>query len=160
MSAPRGEPLLLAATISSPRLRPADGVGLHGEITVEERGRESTVVRLDPALAFLESSRLVDGQRPYRARWTGTLLADVPGTYRLDLYTEGTAELLIDGKTVVEVRAAPNARSLRADVALAPGPHSLEVRYGYIRGPGTLELRWQPPGGARTVIPPSALRPS
>jgi hypothetical protein len=88
------------------------------------------------------------------------LQIDTAGKYRLELFTDGTSELLIDGKTVAEGRGTPNSpRALRADLDLPSGPRQLELRYRFVRGPGILELRWQPPGAERTVIPPSAFLP-
>lgn len=149
--------LLLAANVPAALPPPAEQHGLRGVLTVDET--DAVTTRDDATLAFRESSRLTD-REPFHATWAGTLLVERGGQHRLELYTDGGGELLVDGKTVVEGKASPNPRSLRADLNLTAGPHAIEVRYTYVRGPGTLELRWQPPGGQRTLIPPSALRPT
>jgi hypothetical protein len=156
---PNGDLALLEAIIPAASDAPRGDVGLRGELIVEDRDRTIVEPRQDAAVAFREASRL-SGGRPFRARWQGSLIVDVAGAHRLELYTDGAAELLVDGVTVVEGRTAPNPRSLRGEKRLAAGPHTLELRYGYVRGPGTLELRWQPPGQERTLIPPASLRPT
>lgn len=155
---PRGEPLLFALyvpPVPPPSLEPS---GLRGELAFDGDGEAVIQSRADATLAFREASKLSGGE-PFRASWTGQLLVETAGEYRLELYTDGQAELVLDGRAIIQGRASPQPRSLRADLHLAPGPHSLVVRYGYIRGLGTFELRWRPPGTARVVIPPGALRP-
>ena len=155
---PRGEPLLLAFHVP-PGPRPTTGAaGLRGEVTVEERDQTMVLRRQDATLAFREARALGDG-RPYHARWIGDLVIQTAGEYRLELFTDGAVELLLDGHTAIDAQTSPDPRSVRSDLHLTPGPHSLEVGYAYVRGPGILELRWRPPGGRRAVIPPSALRP-
>ena len=157
VAGPQGRPLLLAASVPASIRPPAEPHGLHGTLSVDEAAAVATE-RNDAALVFRESSRLSD-RRPYHAGWTGTLIVERGGLHRLELFTDGGGELIVDGKSILEARPSPNPRSLRADQTLAPGPHTLDVRYTYVRGPGTFELRWQPPGGERTLIPPTALRP-
>jgi len=152
----RGRPLLLAAYVPAALPRPTERRGLRGLLTIDEA--PMPIAREDAALAFRESSRLSD-RRPFRATWTGALLVERSGLHRLELFTDGGGSLVVDGQTILEGRPAPNARSLRAEQTLTAGEHTFEVRYAYVRGPGTFELRWQPPGGERTLVPPSALRP-
>jgi hypothetical protein len=154
---PQGRPLLLAATVPTTIERPTEPHGLHGILSIDDPAA-AAIEHDDAALAFRESSRLSD-RRPFHAGWTGTLLVERNGLHRLELFTDGGGELIVDGRSILEARPAPATRSLRVDQTLTPGPHTLEVRYTYVRGPGTFELRWQPPGGERTLIPPSALRP-
>ncbi len=155
---PRGEPLLLAFDVPAGSRQTAQPGGLRGELAVDDRAGTLVLPRTDAALAFRDASKLGDGH-PYRARWVGELLVARGGDYRFDLYTDGAAEMLLDGRTMIEGRASPEPRSLRADLRLSPGAHQLEIRYAYLRGAGTLELRWRPPDGERTLVPPSALRP-
>jgi hypothetical protein len=155
----RGDDVTLLEARLDPRQATPPDRPLRGEIVVENRSDTRTIGRTDTAIAFRETSRLTDGES-FDATWVGHLHVETPGTYRLELFTDGTSELLIDGKTVTEGRGTPNsARALRADLELAAGPHQLELRYRYVRGPGILELRWQPPGAERTVVPPSAFLP-
>jgi 4-amino-4-deoxy-L-arabinose transferase-like glycosyltransferase len=154
---PQGRPLLLAAMVPASIHPSAEPHGLRGLLSIDDG--PANLPRDDAALAFRESSRLSD-RRPFHASWSGLLVIERNGAHRLEVYTDGGCELILDGRTVLEAKAAPNPRSVRADQPLTPGPHTLEVHYSYLRGPGTFELRWQPPGGERTIIPPAALRPS
>src|SRR6266536_3078563 len=104
-----------------------------GEIAIDDAADAGTMSRVDAALAFHESSRLSD-RRPFHARWSGSLLADTPGRYRLEIFTDGGIEFEVDGETVVDVRPAPNPRTLRADLTLTAGPHAMTIHYTYVRG--------------------------
>jgi hypothetical protein len=156
---PDGRPTLIAVSVPAAPREPAQAGGLRGEVLVDGPDTLLAVERIDPAVAFRESDRLA-GQRPYRARWTGTLVAEKAGPHRLEVFTDGAVELIVDGATVIDAKTSTSARSLRFDGPLTRGDHSVEIRYRYVRGPGTIELRWQPPDGKRSLIPPSALRPT
>ena len=157
VTGPRGEHLMIIlAGNSDPDARPTPG-GLTGTITDDSRRGGPERRREDAALVFLEASRLGNGG-PFTARWRGTLLIQMAGQYRLELYTDGRASLRLGDATLVSGSATAKPRSRAATVRLTPGSYPIEIEYGYVRGPGVLVLRWQPPGGRRTVIPPSALR--
>jgi hypothetical protein len=132
--------------------------GLRGELLVDGADPSTTQRRLDPSLVFREAGNLAD-KESYEVRWTGSLVVPSAGRYRLEMFTDGTAELTIDGESVAKARQASEPRSSSANLTLQSGRHTIEVMYRYLRGPGTFELRWQPPGGSRTIIPPSALVP-
>ena len=129
--------LLLAGSVPAGLGLPTDGHGLRGLLTVDET--DEAAPRHDAALAFRESSRLSD-RKPFHATWSGTLLVERAGQHRLELFTDGGGERVVDGKT-------HRRREAVAEPALAPrrpeprtGPHAIEVRYTYVRGLGTFEL--------------------
>ncbi|MFN8526820.1 MAG: glycosyltransferase family 39 protein [Chloroflexota bacterium] len=159
VTGPDGDLLLYELRGAGGEWRGDGGRGLRGELVVEGRGAGAALERLDPAVAFREASRLSAGA-PFRATWAGTLTPPAAGLYRLEVFTDGGVDLLLGGRSVVQGRPAPEARSLRADVPLGREASPIELRYVYQRGRGTLELRWRPPDGQRTVIPPTALRPA
>lgn len=154
---PNGEPLMLTLTGRATTRPPAAGGGLAGTVTSDTRRGGPERSREDAALVFLEASRLGDGD-PFTARWSGQLMIPTDGQYRLELYTDGRASLRLRDEVLVSGSAQAKPRSLAATVRLTQGSYPIEVEYGYVRGPGVLTLRWQPPGGQRGVIPPSALR--
>lgn len=154
-----GKTAIQTFTIDPSRLSARDGEGLNAEIGLDEETGDRTVERIDPAVVYAAASELMDG-RPYHARWSGFLLTDQEGKYRLETYTDGGVVLMLDGQQIVAGAPAADPRTLGADLQLKPGRHELQLRYTYVRGPGRLELRWNRPGAQRTVIPPSALRPS
>lgn len=127
--------------------------GLQVAVRPEGGGRTRTWV--DPFVAYREAALLAD-KRPYAATWTGRLVVDRPGEYELELYTSGVAQLLVDGRVVLENRQEGERRP-RAQVRLGPS-QSVELRYTYRGGPGILELYWRPPDGQRGLVPPGALR--
>jgi 4-amino-4-deoxy-L-arabinose transferase-like glycosyltransferase len=156
---PDGRTLLIAVTLpAGQRAAPGPG-GLRGQVLVDGKDVSAAQPRFDATLAFREAGDLT-AKESFEARWTGSLLITKPGRYRLEIFTDGGADLALNGETLIAARSAPNPRAVRADVTLAAGAHPLEVAYRYLRGPGTFELRWQPPGGPRSLIPPAALRPN
>ena len=113
----------------------------------------------------LVASRLMNNRAPVSDRafgvtWRGQLIAPRNGAYQIELITDGASSLRIDGREVLKADATPERLSPRVvGLNLSAGPHALELEYRYERGPGTIELLWKPPGGERSIIPPSALRP-
>ncbi len=95
---------------------------------------------------------------PAHGVWTGTLAIPTAGTYTLDLATDAAATVWVDGAQVG--RRGPGASGLPAALPLSAGNHALQVRVQSRPGPSVLELYWQPPGGARELLPPTALAPA
>jgi hypothetical protein len=153
---PNGEQLMQVLTGQAPADPAATDRGLAGTVTSDTRRGAPEIPRQDAALVFLEASRLGDGG-PFTARWSGQLVVPTAGQYRLELFTDGRASLQLGGETLVSGSADARPRSLATTVRLSPGSYPIAVEYGYVRGPGVLILRWQPPGGQRAAIPPSAL---
>jgi hypothetical protein len=86
------------------------------------------------------------------------LLAPRDGEYTLELRTDGAARVLLDGQPRLLVCGAGEVGSQTATVALGAGPHRLAVDYAATAGAAVLELYWTPPGEARALVPPAALR--
>lgn len=158
VTGPDGTVAIIQVNVPPGPRRTAVQQGLRGVLLIDDKQGEEEHQRKDVVLAFREASALT-GSRPFDLTWTGPLLIQQDGEYRFDLFTDGMAELTMDGKLVVSAKRAAEPRITRGDARLTRGRHPIAVTYSYQRGPGTFELRWQPPGGQRTVIPPSALRP-
>jgi hypothetical protein len=108
----------------------------------------------------LMNSRAPVADKPFVAAWRGQLVAPSNGSYQLELVTDGEATLQVDGGTVLTTEANPGRLTQRAvGINLTAGAHTLELAYRYERGTGTIELLWKPPGGERSIVPPSVLRP-
>jgi PA14 domain len=108
----------------------------------------------------LTTNRTPDGGRPFRATWRGQLVAPSTGRYQIELFTDGEVTLRLDGRAILTSEATPERPGARTTgLDLEAGPHALQLEYRYERCPGTIELIWQPPGGQRSIVPPSALRP-
>ena len=118
---------------------------------------------LDPTLAeCCLADRVGAGGAPYAVVWRGSLRAPATGSYRFEVVAQGAFELLLDGRRVIRAAGAVvDPEPVGAAVALAAGRHRLEVRYRpHPAQPGVVELVWTPPGGERSIVPPSALEPA
>jgi hypothetical protein len=97
--------------------------------------------------------------RAISMRWRGQLVPAVTGEHRFfSRSNDGVrarlgGELLFDDWTERGLVEAEATRRLEAGRALP-----LEVEYFYTGGAAEMRLDWQPPGGARAVIPVDALR--
>lgn len=152
-STPKTAPIparLLDATMTAPR-------GLFGAVTFAGAGNGQQL-RFDNALATCCFSDQVRAEgRPYEVRWQGSLVAPSAGTYEISLFAEGAATLKIGDRVILDLPAEGDTRV--ASIALEAGPQPIDITYRSPRGSGGIELAWTPPGGARSIIPPSALRP-
>lgn len=136
------------------------GQGLSVEIRPVDSERVSAR-GVDPAVASrLMNSRGPVADRPFRATWRGQLVAPTNGSYQVELLTDGESTLRLDGRTILTADANPGRLTSKVvGLNLTAGAHTLELAYRYERGTGTMELIWKPPGGERSIVPPSALRP-
>ena len=133
---------------------------LRAEIIVENRSETRTIERADAAIAFRETSRLADGES-FDATWMGQLVVEQAGKYRLELFTDGTSELLIDGKTVAEGRGTPEQRREHSVVTWTSRLARISWSYGIgmCVALGLSNCAGNPPATREpTLIPPSAVR--
>ena len=114
--------------------------------------------RNDPFFGFREATSTF-GQSPYVVRWRGILHASIAGAYDFETTSNGPSVAIIDGHPVVGNLAAGAPGTVRGAVYLSQGQHRVEIRYAWQTGPGRLEWYWTPPGGARGLVPPTALSP-
>ncbi len=93
------------------------------------------------------------------ATWRGTLRIPVTGEYIFDARTSGQVSLWLDGEMVGAVNIANVLLVWPVTRTLTAGDHKLEVRFGALADGSEFHLFWRPPGGARALLPPSALAP-
>lgn len=130
--------------------------GLFGVVTFRGGRRQE---RLDGTLATWNlSDEFQFGGEPFGAVWTGSLVAPTPGSYTMGLLASGTAELKIDGQTVLRSEG-PHDKPVAASVVLGAGGHAVELSFKESVEPARLEWTWTPPGGETSIVPPFALRP-
>ncbi len=130
--------------------------GLFGVVTFPGGRR---LERLDGTLATWNlCEEFQFGGEPFEAVWRGSLVPAVPGTYKLGLLAYGTAELKIDGRTILKSEGAHD-EPIVADLELSRGEHAVELTFRQTVEPARLEWSWTEPGGQTTIVPPSALRP-
>jgi DNA-binding beta-propeller fold protein YncE len=96
---------------------------------------------------------------PYSVCWRGRVAAPVAGTYRFGTLSDDGSLLFINGQLVVDNSGQHGAEYREGALELMPGWHEIEVLYYDLGGSRAMELWWQPPGGARTLLPSRYLRP-
>jgi 4-amino-4-deoxy-L-arabinose transferase-like glycosyltransferase len=152
-----GEPTVfqaIPAAILRPLAEPPGG--LFGVVTFRGGRRQE---RLDGALATWNlCEEFQFGGEPFDAVWTGSLVAAASGPYTMGLLASGTAELKIDGRTVLKSEGEHD-KPVDASVALSAGEHAVELSFRQSVEPARLEWTWTPPGGEISIVPPFALRP-
>ncbi len=117
------------------------------------------IVRRDGFLGWRLANGSLGGGSAQAAIWRGTLHAPQTGSYSLDARTAGRVAVWIDGQ-LVGTRNVPGVTdSQPAAVPLTAGDHALEVRFQATRDNTLFEFYWQPPGGPRELLPPTALGP-
>jgi 4-amino-4-deoxy-L-arabinose transferase-like glycosyltransferase len=144
-----GYPVMYRYTFSRGQIEAVQG--LDARYTLLGDAGDGEVARIDASLDLdAHAGAPVDG--PFRATWTGGLLAERYGTYVLQLEAPGPCLLSLDGQPVLE-GVGPHYRQ----VVLAEGVHSLYVNCE-VREPGTIRLSWHAPGQDRLqTVPSSAL---
>ena len=95
----------------------------------------------------------------YSVRWTAHLTVANAGEHAFFVKADDGVRVLVDGKAVVDDWTSHAATESSGKVTLSAGEHELRVEYFQLRGPASLALEWQPPGGARRVLPTEALAP-
>jgi hypothetical protein len=144
--------------IPTARLRPLSDLpgGLFGVVTFRGGRRQE---RMDGTLATWNLCEEFEfGGEPFEAVWKGSLVAPASGTYGLGLLASGTAELKLDGRSLLRSEGAHD-KPVESSVVLRAGEHAAELSFRQSVEPARLEWTWKPPGGETSIVPPSALRP-
>jgi tetratricopeptide (TPR) repeat protein len=104
-----------------------------------------------------------ESETPAVAHYTGWFVVDTPGTYQVELSTNGASWLFIDGKEANSWPGphGPAAHSRRAKpFVLTEGAHRLDCWNANDSGSMMTVALWQPPkGGAFEAIPPKVFLP-
>ena len=112
-----------------------------------------------PAVGFSEATREFRAT-PFGLRFTGGLQIPSAGAYQFDIMAGGRFALMIDGRVVLQkVFNEEGNKPVSATVSLNSGRHDVDLRYTFDGGPARIEWLWTPPGGKRTLVPPSVLTP-
>jgi hypothetical protein len=144
----------IPAAILRPLAEPPGG--LFGVVTFRGGRRQE---RLDGTLATWNlCEEFQFGGEPFDAVWTGSLVAPALGSYLMGLLASGTAELKIDGQTVLRSEGAHD-KPVDTSVFLSAGEHAVVLSFKESVEPARLEWTWTPPGGEFSIVPPSALQP-
>ncbi len=86
----------------------------------------------------------------FSARWTGTLVAPVSGTYTLALTADDGCRLFLDGKALIDhwFESAGTTQSVSVDL-VAGRPYALRIEYFQAAGEAYARLNWTVPGTPR-----------
>ncbi|NOD36505.1 MULTISPECIES: PA14 domain-containing protein [unclassified Ruegeria] len=98
-----------------------------------------------------------DGSRDtFGVQVSGAVQVEQSGTYRFDLSGDDGAQLVVNGKVVVENDGLHAYQTKSGEVHLDAGAHHIEVRYFENYGRAGLKLEWDGPGmnGPELVAPP------
>jgi hypothetical protein len=123
--------------------------------------------RRDCRLARLVALRVPAGEAPtpflepgpFRAAWRGAIDVEILDDYTFSLEGRGTAEVEIDGETVIAASASGDlGETPPRTVELDAGPRKLVVRYeSPAGGDAVLRLLWSSPDFAPEPVPPRVL---
>jgi 4-amino-4-deoxy-L-arabinose transferase-like glycosyltransferase len=139
------------------------GTGLLASVSPSDPA-QSPLVRYEQYIGFTDLINAgafgpqIGAGYPLKVRWVGQLHISVPGKYQLEVRSNGDSRLLVDGQKVVATCAGTDPFSVTADVDMTPGWHPVQLEYMAAGTANTLELYWTTPDGARSMIPPTALR--
>jgi hypothetical protein len=135
---------------------PVETVGLLGKVSRgTEPAGDPVQAQVDPTVEL--HVHLLPAPRPYTLEWSGALRAEQAGRHRFSLTSLGASTIWLDGKEVA--RKGVDDGTVDGEVDLTRGWHDIRIRFVDSIDFGHIEAFWQPPGGAREPLPPTALRP-
>ena len=124
------------------------------------------LVRVDPVVAFpqtLENFAGVAGlEDGFAVRWSGQIFIETTGDVTFYVTSDDGARLYIDNKPLplIDNGGIHNMTEVSQKVVLAHGWHDLRLEYFEDLGGAGVVLSYQPPGGAKQVVPERVLRPA
>lgn len=126
----------------------------------QRRSRDFVFERVDPAIDFDWSFAAPTEQierDAFAVEWSGRLVPPVSGTYLLEADVDSELRLKLGDESMVWRRDDRNGVEIKLEAAQA-----VDFRADYIERGGQARARlfWTPPGGTRTILPASALRPN
>jgi mono/diheme cytochrome c family protein len=134
-------PLTLSAQIEDDELRS----GLIGHYS--DRAGHS-IARRDPTISIGPGNDAVDRRLKadsLRVRWTGLLMSQAVGEYRLHVYGAGSVQIQLAGKTVLKAESKTHDWLVSAPIPLQFDFHPLEVSYDRKDSEGGVRLFWSGP---------------
>jgi hypothetical protein len=104
------------------------------------------------------TSTSVGGRKADRFGLRAAGLIQIPtgGEWSFGLGSDQSAELIINGKSVVSDLRGHGFRWRSGKITLSPGVYTFEVRYWEGWSNAGLMVSWTPPDGVESIIPPSA----
>ena len=96
---------------------------------------------------------------PYSIVWRGKLAAPQRGQYIFGTRADDGAQVFINKALAADNGGSHGSEYREGSIFLDQGFQEIEVRYWQIGGSREMQLWWQPPGGAKEIIPPTYLFP-
>jgi hypothetical protein len=103
---------------------------------------DPSLARIDRQIAYYFHFLPLD--RPYSVRWTGRLVAPVPGMYQLGIKAISSASLSLDDSVVITPTDPGTLQT--AEVPLTAGLHEIQVLFLDNQSHSQVYLYWQIPG--------------
>ncbi|HEX2988357.1 MAG TPA: PA14 domain-containing protein, partial [Chloroflexota bacterium] len=124
-------------------------------VAADGRAEES----LDRAIGFRNLGDATTVRPPATFVWNATLNVPATGRYLFELRSDGEAVLSVADRVVAAISGkGTSLRNEARALELPAGPKEFEIKYHWQNGVmGMVEALWTPPGGAQSIIPPSAL---
>ncbi|NOX61695.1 MAG: hypothetical protein GXP42_07090, partial [Chloroflexi bacterium] len=98
-------------------------------------------------------------REPFSIRWVGKVAAPTAGRYVFGTRSDDGSFVYVDGQLVVDNGGSHGAQYREGVIELSEGFHDIEVLYNELGGSREMQLWWQPPGGAKGIIPSEYLFP-
>ena len=95
----------------------------------------------------------------YAVRWTGKILADVPGLYFLLVASDDGVILTVDGQRIIDDWTMHGLMTSRRPLDWKAGWHTVQLDYVQLTGTAIVRLSWIRPGGTEQIIPSDHLSP-
>jgi hypothetical protein len=94
----------------------------------------------------------------YSVRWTGTVLPPVTGLYTFHTLSDDGVMLWVNGQQLVSNWTSHSATENSGSITLTGGQRVIiRLDYQQLAGDAVIGLSWTPPGGAKQLIPATAL---
>lgn len=98
-----------------------------------------------------------DLEHHFYARWTGVIKIAKDGKHKFFTSSDDGSRLFIDGKQVVDNGGLHAMEEKDGEVELKAGNHDIKIEFFENDGDHGCVVSWEPPGGAKQVIPADVL---
>ena len=165
-AARRGKAAAASPTLHLASQAPGSGTGLLAQYfsQIDESELAQTVV--DPYIDNVwtgtgPANTILSGQNDnFSVIWSGFIEAPVTGTYMIFGTTDDGMQILIGGVAIVDAFFFQGATEHAGTIDMVAGQrYAIKIRYFEGGGGTEAHVWWQPPGGAKVVIPTERLYP-
>ncbi|MBC8351436.1 MAG: c-type cytochrome [Planctomycetes bacterium] len=136
-----GWPTTLLAQIEDDEFR-SGLIGNYSDPQGNSLSRRDAAVSIAPGTSSID--RRLDGIS-LRVHWTGFLMSQAVGDYRLHVYAAGNVRIQLNGTTVLKSESDTSKWSVSAPIPLQFDFHPLEVTYDRKDSEGGIRLFWSGP---------------